>query len=81
MCWFPTSVGGVHTMWGMMGFMGLGMIFWVAILALVVYFIVQLFRRHAANGGQSDALRILQERYARGEIDRDTFNRMKDDLK
>ncbi len=65
MCWLPTSLGGVHTMWGMMGFMGLGMIFWVAILALVVYFIVRLFLRQAVHGEQSDALRILKEGYAR----------------
>lgn len=67
-------------MWGMMGFMGLGMIFWIVILALVVYFIVRLVRRQTVHGGRSDALRILEERYARGEIDRDTFNRMKDDF-
>jgi len=81
MCWSPSMTGGVHPMWGMMGFMGLGMIFWVAILVLIVYFIVQLFRRQTGYSGQNDALRILQERYARGEIDRDTYERMKNDLK
>ncbi len=81
MCWFPTSFGGVQSMWGMMGFMGLGMILWVVILALVVYLIVLLIQRLTLHGGQNDALRILQKRYERGEIDRETFNRMKDDLK
>lgn len=64
----------------MMGGMGLlMMLLWVLFLALVVAGIVVLVRALAGrsggsdSGGTSSALRILEERYARGEIDLDEF--------
>ncbi|MFW6201111.1 MAG: SHOCT domain-containing protein [Gemmatimonadota bacterium] len=70
--------------WGMMFFM---MLFWIAVIALVVWLIVRLTRGDGAPGGTGGAVRgdraeeILRERYARGEIDRDSFERMLDDLR
>lgn len=44
-------------------------IFWIALIA----FLVTLFRRKPRITGPSRALGILEERYARGEIDREEF--------
>lgn len=67
--------------WGMMLLMTL---FWVAVIALVVWLIVRLTRGDGAPGGGARGDRaeeILRERYARGEIDRETFERMLDELR
>jgi len=77
----PGMMGG----WGMGWFGGLFMIvFWILILAALVYFIKWLIqstgRRQTDTAGGSRALEILQERYARGEIDKAKFETMKVDL-
>ena len=55
----------------MAGFGGLGMVFgilfWVALVALLVWGAQALFSRRSQAGG-SAPLEILQQRYARGEI-------------
>lgn len=73
------------------GAMGIGMVLWllVGLLVLVVLVlgILWLVRQlqssadpaHSRVQG-SGALRQLEMRYARGEIDRDTFLSMRDDL-
>ena len=71
---------------GMFGMMGLGFLLWIIIVGLVIWFIVFLVRRyggHAAPGGGwagDRAEQVLRERYARGEIDRETFTNMMKDL-
>jgi putative membrane protein len=64
--------------WGMMGWSWLGMLVQLALLALLVYLLVRALAR--PTGGRDRALEILRERYARGEIDQQTFERMKRDL-
>jgi putative membrane protein len=50
------------------------MLFWVFVIALVVWLVLTLSRSQArGNDGQSSALRILEERLARGEIDAEEF--------
>ena len=74
---------GWHGPW-MFGFGGVGMLFWVVILVAVGFLVYRLFRNATgtSNGNNArSAMNILQERYARGEIDLDTYNRMKDQLK
>ena len=68
--------------------MGFMMLFWAVVLFLLVWFAVQLVRgqgRNDAGGsrrpGGGSAAEVLRERYARGEIDRDTFLRMTEDLR
>ncbi|HCE24946.1 MAG TPA: hypothetical protein DF282_20900 [Hyphomonas sp.] len=66
--------GGAHGWWG-----GLGMIlFWGLIIAVAVF----VFRMLTSNrvGETRDAIDILKERYARGEIDEDEFQRRKQQL-
>ena len=66
--------------WGM----GFGGIFMILFWALIVLGIVALGKWLFSSAGQVDsskrALEILQERYARGEISRDQFERMRQDL-
>ena len=68
-------------MWGMGGFMGLGWILILIVIAVVVWLLV---RGPLAGGGgyteRRSALDVLKERYARGEIGRDEFEQKKRDL-
>lgn len=77
---YGTYGGGGYWWMGLIG-MAIQMIFWVGLFVLGVY----LFRRigkHDPNetGGREDALDILRERYARGEIDTEEYNRRRDIL-
>jgi putative membrane protein len=71
-------------------------LFWIAVIVGLVFLFRYLFSRpyrdwhnyppadyHGAGPGappRSDAMRILEERYARGEIDREEFLQRKADL-
>ncbi len=66
---------------------GFGILFWILILVLVIVaaaFILRGFdgRNTGAQASPKDksALEILEERYARGEIEHDEFERRKRDL-
>lgn len=66
---------------GMMGWFGGGLamlVFW----ALLVLFIIWLVREseHGNSHSRSDALRILNERYAKGEITKKEFEEKKEDI-
>ncbi len=80
-------------MWGygpMMGYGWRGMgwmmaangVFWLAVLVLVAVLAYRLVRsgEHARHPGRSAGLDLLDERYARGEIDREDYLRRKQDL-
>jgi putative membrane protein len=57
--------------WGIVW--GLGMAaFWIAVIAVIVLLLRAAARSADGVGGQS-ALKVLEERYARGEIARDEF--------
>lgn len=77
--------------WGAMGgFMWLAMLIWailgVALVVLVVAGIVWLVRQVAQGGqgrrrhGGRSAIEDLELRYARGEVDRETFLAIRQDL-
>ena len=73
-----------HPMWWMWGAWGIGMmlimlLFWGAIIATVVFGIRWLLRQGREQQSDS-ALEILRQRYARGEITKDDFERMKKEL-
>lgn len=73
------------------GMMGIGMLLWwligLALLVLLVLGIVWLIRqlqspaRAESPPPDTDALRELELRYARGELERDTYLAMRDDLR
>lgn len=61
------------------GFPGLGMIlFWVVIIGLGVLIVRVLARGHPRI--EKSPKRILEERYARGDIDRDEFEQKRREL-
>jgi len=68
----------MHGSWMFGG--GLMMLVWVVVIALAVGFVVSLVRRPGPNVPEKAGLDILKERYARGEIEKDEFDRRKRDL-
>lgn len=62
--------------------MAMYLLFW----AVVIVFAVKLFKKYFADrptppkSEEDSALRILRERYARGEIDAEEFKQKKSDL-
>jgi putative membrane protein len=65
--------------------MGSGMwpfsiLFWILIIAGVVFITRWLMEGKAATGINESPLDILKRRYANGEIDRDSFEQMKRDI-
>ena len=76
---------GMMGNWGMGGFGGIFMIFfWVLIvvgLIMLIRWLIQATgRKEFAGNTGSNALEILKERYARGDIDKTQFESMKRDL-
>jgi putative membrane protein len=67
--------------WGLMG--GLHGLFWLILLALAGVALVALVRylwRGGAEAAGSSARRVLDERYAKGEIDRAEYLQRRQDL-
>ena len=78
---------GYGPQWGMMGgYGGFGMIIWIVILIAIVALVVWLVRSPASSGmhhlapRRSSGLDVLEERYARGEINRDEYLQKKKDI-
>ena len=58
----------------------LSLLFWGVLLALAVVLISKIFGKKpekVINDDQSDSLEILKMRFAKGEIDKEEFQRMK----
>lgn len=68
-----------------MGFGGLGMIlFWIVLIVGIIW-LVQVFSGSnfqfpTQPKGEQSAREILDQRYARGELDREEYENMKKDL-
>ena len=71
--------------------LGLGWIFQILFWVVIVWLIISLFRHHRGPGGccgmghhgegkEESAVEILKKRYAKGEINKEEFERMKKDL-
>lgn len=68
---------GYYSGWGMI----VMMLFWVLIIAGIIYLIAHLARRPYERVGREETpLEILKRRYAKGELDADEFARRKKDL-
>ena len=74
-----------HTMIGGGGMGIIMIIFWVVVIAAVVLAVSGMIsNRRPSNGREDDislnALEILNQRYARGEIDKHQYNAIRNDL-
>ena len=83
----PYGMMGYGDGWGAMPMMLFGGIFWVALLVLGVWVFLHYTRGPNQGGGYlpggergRTALDILEERYARGEIEREEYLQKKQDL-
>ncbi|MHB1685712.1 MAG: SHOCT domain-containing protein [Bacilli bacterium] len=61
-------------LFGLLWMGGMG-IFWLLIVGAIIWGIVYFSRRQAGATGDNRSLAILRERYARGEIDDDEYER------
>lgn len=80
MMWgYGPGFSGGNWFWGLV-MMAVQVLFWV----LIIWFGVSLFRKGNERTDtvkvRTDAMDILRERYARGEIDSEEFQRRKEDL-
>jgi len=82
--WRPWHAPGDHMGWGgwtMMFF------FWLVVIGVIVWLVATLGQRagsddgHRSRSGEDRAESVLRERYARGEIDEGTYQRMLDELR
>lgn len=58
-----------------------GGIFQILIFGLIIYFVFRLFRAQSPSTATPSPHDVIKRRYAAGEIDKETFDRMKDELK
>lgn len=76
--------GGFGHMWGggygMFGGLMMMVVFWGLVIGLIVLF-VRRFSNRSDTSPQPNALDILRERYARGEIDEEEYEQRKAKLK
>ena len=56
------------------------LLFWVGVVLLVVWGVRNLGNTRVERDTSNRALEILEERYARGEIDSEEFNRRRSEL-
>lgn len=85
---FPRMAGRIW-MFERFGWLGmvLSVLFWFAIISLVIGLILRSRRHHATNFMQhrptapNDPLEIAKARYAKGEITKEQFDQLKNDLK
>jgi len=53
--------------------MGIGMLIWVALIALVVWLVIRAMGQRSGTGGSESAEDLLRRRYASGEIDAEEY--------
>ena len=63
-----------HSGYGLLAMGGMGL-FWVLVVGVIIWAIVYMSRGHRPSSEKSYSQQILRERYARGEIDEEEFER------
>ena len=82
MMW-PNMMSGVFGGWSIIGMIFM-FIFWALLITGIILLVVWLVRRASYTGKdlsrKNNAIDILKERYAKGEISKNEFEEMKKDL-
>ena len=65
--------------WGFFGH-GFGLVFWIVVIVVIVALVIGINARGSGGGARPSARELLKERYAKGEIDRDEYERKMNDL-
>jgi putative membrane protein len=55
--------------------MGIGMLIWVALIALVVWLVLRAVGQRPGGGGSESGEELLKRRFASGEIDDEEYRR------
>ncbi|MFC1998864.1 SHOCT domain-containing protein [Chloroflexota bacterium] len=74
-CWTDGAISG----WGIVGIV-LMVIFWIAVIVLVIWGIKRLTQRTTIITSTGTPLEVAKERYARGEISKEEFEEIKNNL-
>lgn len=67
-------------MWGMGAGLWWMPLVWLALLGVTVWLVIAVSRPTTPRRSAGQALTILEERFARGEIDREEFQSRRDEL-
>ncbi|AFN74033.1 hypothetical protein MROS_0792 [Melioribacter roseus P3M-2] len=64
------------------GWMGFGWIFWLIVIAIIVYLIIKTTNQKQSENvyPKETPLEILKKRYAKGEISKEEYERIKKDI-
>lgn len=70
----------MYSMWS--GGMVFGWVFWILLLVVIIWVVYQFLNKNqnSANTKSENAMDILKERYAKGEITKEEYENMKKDL-
>lgn len=70
----------MYSMWS--GGMVFGWVFWILLLVVIIWVVYQFLSKNqnSANTKSENAMDILKERYAKGEITKEEYENMKKDL-
>ncbi|MCL5003948.1 MAG: SHOCT domain-containing protein [Patescibacteria group bacterium] len=79
---WPNHMGWGFGSFGFLGLIGVifNILFWVLIVLLIVSLFKHLSGSKEAEKESDSSLKILKERYARGEINKEEFDQKKKDL-
>lgn len=69
-----------HGGWWMGGMWFFPLLFWIVVIAGVVFIVKWVRERGQETKPQESALDVLNKRYASGELDRESFEQMKKDI-
>lgn len=78
--WWGMPMMGWGGGWGLGIFGGIiSLLFWIALIIAIIYF-TKHFMRDDRGSREDDATEILKKRYAKGEITKEDYDRMKKEL-
>jgi putative membrane protein len=58
----------------------LGLVFFILIIYMIAKLVISLFSKPTANTDRQDSLTILKNRFAKGEINQEEYDRMREIL-